>query len=135
MGFLSTTIDVQRSDIVQRLKRCPESTVSMTAHGAKLQTNCGNPNWLCVFHRSKTHIHGTNFYRKTARQPVVRLFAPYGCEQPAAKKRFYNGQPSPMMAASAEATVVVQSLEAFMSPPIQRDLQESNETPFGGSRV
>jgi hypothetical protein len=31
-----TTIDVQHSDIVQRLKRCPESNVSRTAHGAKL---------------------------------------------------------------------------------------------------
>ena len=90
MDFLSTTIDVQRSDIVQRLKRCPESTVSMTAHGAKLRTNCGNPNWLCLLHRSKTHIHETNFYCKTVRQPVVRLFAPY---EPSSREKAMNSLP------------------------------------------
>ena len=50
----------------------------MSARGAKFRTNCGNPIWICVLHRSKTRIHKTIFYRKTAHQPVVRLFAPYG---------------------------------------------------------
>ena len=49
----------------------------MSAHGTEFRTNCGNPNGLCVLHRSKVLVRGTIFYRKTAHQPVVRLFAPY----------------------------------------------------------
>ena len=49
----------------------------MTAHGAEFRTNCGNPNGLCVLHRSKVLVRETIFCRKTARLPVVRLFAPY----------------------------------------------------------
>ncbi len=72
---LSSTCSVAIS--LQRLERCPESTVSMTAHGSKLRTNCVNPNWLCALRRLKDGIHETIFCRKIARQPVARLFAPY----------------------------------------------------------
>ena len=75
--------------------------------------------WLCVLHRSKTHIHGTNFYCKTARQPVVRLFAPYGVDRKA--KTLKNSMEKTQGIRCSHASQPIESTGAAFCPYSETD--------------
>ena len=77
VGFLSTTIDVQRSDFVAKTRTLfLINCLDVRAWGA-IPNQLWKTKLALRAPSLETRIHGTNFYRKIARQPVVRLFTPY----------------------------------------------------------